>query len=94
MANKMIKNFFNGRFFEIPRYQRGYAWERQHIQELFDDIKESIESNSGHYIGTFVLSRSGVDDETFFIVDGQQRITTITLIISALIKQLESNDAA
>ncbi len=94
MASIKIKDFFNGRFFEIPKYQRGYAWEVQNIRDLFDDITESIESNSNHYIGTIVLSKSENDEEKFYIVDGQQRTTTITLIISSLIKQLLQKDAA
>lgn len=93
MASIKIKDFFNGRFFEIPKYQRGYAWEVQNIRDLFDDIVESIESNSNHYIGTIVLSKSADDDEKFYIVDGQQRTTTVSLIISSLIKQLSDKDA-
>lgn len=94
MASIKIKDFFNGRFFEIPKYQRGYAWEIQNIRDLFDDIIESIESNSNHYIGTIVLSKSADDDEKFYIVDGQQRTTTTTLIISSLIKKLSEKDAS
>jgi uncharacterized protein with ParB-like and HNH nuclease domain len=94
MASIKIKDFFNGRFFEIPKYQRGYAWEVQNIRDLFDDIVESIESNSNHYIGTIVLSKSADDDEKFYIVDGQQRTTTVSLIISSLIKQLSDKDAS
>jgi len=94
MASMKIKEFFNGRFFEIPRYQRGYAWEVQNIRDLFDDIIESIESNSNHYIGTIVLSKSADDDEKFYVVDGQQRMTTTTLIISSLIKKLSESDAS
>ena len=94
MSSIKIKDFFNGRFFEIPKYQRGYAWEIQNIRELFDDIIESIESNSNHYIGTIVLSKSENDDEKFYVVDGQQRITTTTLIISSLIKKLSEKDQA
>ena len=94
MASIKIKDFFNGRFFEIPKYQRGYAWEVQNIRDLFDDIVESIESNSNHYIGTIVLSKSADDDEKFYVVDGQQRTTTTTLIISSLIKKLSEKDAS
>ncbi len=94
MASTKIKEFFNGRFFEIPKYQRGYAWEIQNIRDLFDDIVESIESNSNHYVGTIVLSKSEDDDEKFYVVDGQQRITTITLIINALVKNLAKDDSS
>lgn len=94
MASIKVKDFFNGRFFEIPKYQRGYAWEVQNVRDLFDDIAESIESNSSHYIGTIVLSKDREDDENFYVVDGQQRITTISMIIKALVSQLGANDKA
>jgi hypothetical protein len=93
MASTRIGDFFNRRFFEIPKYQRGFAWEKQNIRELFDDVKEAIESNSNHYIGTIVLSKDSVDDEKFYVVDGQQRITTITLMMSALVRKLTKKDS-
>jgi uncharacterized protein with ParB-like and HNH nuclease domain len=94
MASIKIKDFFNGRFFEIPKYQRGYSWEVQNIRDLFDDIIESIESNSNHYIGTIVLSKSEDDDEKYYVVDGQQRITTVTLLINCLVKALPEKDSS
>lgn len=93
MASVKVKDFFNGRFFEIPKYQRGYAWEVQNVRDLFDDLTESIESNSkSHYIGTIVLSKDKCDDERFHVVDGQQRITTISMIIKALVVRLGIDD--
>jgi len=94
MATTKISDFFNGKFFEIPKYQRGYAWEREHIRDLFDDINESIESNSNHYIGTIVLSRDKPNSDKYFVVDGQQRITTISMIIQALIDCLDDKNKA
>jgi hypothetical protein len=94
LASIKVKDFFNGRFFEIPKYQRGFAWEVQNVRDLFDDITESIESNSNHYIGTVVLSKDRLDDEKFHVVDGQQRITTISMIIKALVGHLEASDKA
>jgi len=38
--------------FDIPKYQRGFAWENKNIRELFDDVHESLETDSNHYIGT------------------------------------------
>ena len=38
MATTKITDLFNDRVFEIPRYQRGYAWEKQHVRDLFEDI--------------------------------------------------------
>ena len=92
MATTKISDFFNGKFFEIPKYQRGYAWDRQNIRDLFEDIIESIESNSNHYIGTIVLSKDINNPDKYYIVDGQQRITTISMIIQALVDCLDENN--
>lgn len=92
MATTKITDLFNDRYFEIPRYQRGYAWEKQHVRELFDDIKEAIESNSSHYIGTVVLSKCAKDSKKYYIVDGQQRLTTITLLIAQLLQKIQDDE--
>ena len=92
MATTKITDLFNDRYFEIPRYQRGYAWEKQHIRDLFDDIKEAIDSNSTHYIGTVVLSKCATDPKKFYVVDGQQRLTTITLIIAQLLQNVQDDE--
>ena len=92
MATTKITDLFNDRYFEIPRYQRGYAWEKQHVRELFDDIKEAIDSNSSHYIGTVVLSKCATDPKKYYVVDGQQRLTTITLLIAQLLQKIQDGD--
>ena len=92
MATTKITDLFNDRYFEIPRYQRGYAWEKQHIRELFEDIKEAIDSNSSHYIGTVVLSKCATDPKKYFVVDGQQRLTTITLLIAQLLHKIQDDE--
>jgi len=90
MATEKYTTFVNNRFFEIPKYQRSFSWEIKNIVELIDDIRESIETNSSHYIGTFVLSKNRKD--IFNIVDGQQRIMSITMIINCLIEYLDDID--
>ena len=94
MANSKIQDFFNRKFFEIPKYQRGFAWDKENIRDLFNDIREAEEVNSSHYIGTVVLSKTKKNDRFFYVVDGQQRITTITMIINSIIKKLSKDDAS
>jgi uncharacterized protein with ParB-like and HNH nuclease domain len=84
-----IEKFFTGKFFKIPNYQRDYAWSIDNIDDLFEDIIESIETNTAHYIGTFILSQK-VDNEVFAVVDGQQRLTTLIMIFASVIKELNS----
>ena len=94
MSNSEIKDFFNRKFFEIPKYQRGFAWDKENVRDLFNDIREAEEVDSSHYIGTVVLSKTKENDRLFYVVDGQQRITTIIMIINSIIKKLSPEDAS
>lgn len=90
-SQQTIQQFFASKIFEIPKYQRSYAWEKQNVRDLFEDIKEALETKANHYIGTVVLAKTDGDD-IFNIVDGQQRITTIVMFINALIDKLDDKD--
>ena len=94
MAERRIQDTFNRRFFDIPKYQRGFAWEKTHVRDLYEDIVESIETNSEHYLGTLVLSQNPHEDDHYYIVDGQQRIITITLFVNEIMKHLSRKDQA
>jgi len=89
MTQNMLEIFFTGKFFVVPKYQRDYAWDLQNIEDLFEDILESIRTTTGHYIGTFILSKK--DNQNFYIVvDGQQRLTTLIMILNLIIANLSS----
>ncbi len=70
--------------FRIPIYQRNYAWERDEICTFIQDVSDSMLAHpkSNYYIGTLVTYKR--DDNIFEVVDGQQRLTTIYLILKAL----------
>ncbi len=70
--------------FQVPIYQRNYAWEDAEINALVKDILDSYEKdkNSVYYIGTLVTYKRG--DNVFEVIDGQQRLTTIYLLLKAL----------
>ena len=87
MERNTLEKFFTAKSFEIPTYQRDYAWTQGNIDDLLDDIKESIETGTNHYIGTFILSRVGTEG-VYHVVDGQQRLTTLTLILNAVVQLL------
>ena len=82
-----LEVFFTGKYFSIPNYQRNYAWEIRNIDDLFDDILEGMDTNVGHYIGTFILSQSQ-EFNSYDVVDGQQRLTTLTMILNSTINKL------
>ena len=94
-SNKNFREILgNGLKYQVPRFQRDYAWTDEQWGDLWQDIEEVItESEEEHYMGYLVLQR--VDDKTFIIIDGQQRLTTITLIIIAslyYLKELVEDD--
>jgi len=93
MANQQltIEKFFIGKILNIPEYQRSYAWEKQNVRDLIEDINESLETNSSHYIGTVVLAKTGIQD-SYNIVDGQQRLTTILMMMNVLILRLKDKE--
>lgn len=86
----------NKRQFRIPVYQRNYDWKFENCEKLFKDIIECSKENKVHFIGTIVYlnycNSSALDD--CLIIDGQQRITTLVLLIKALrdIAKKQEND--
>lgn len=85
-----IQEFLVGKTFAIPMYQRDYAWTTEQVEDLFEDISEAIATQSSHYLGTVVLARNGKGP--YEVVDGQQRLSTLVLIIHALLEQLAPED--
>ena len=66
----------------IPRYQRAYAWEDREIVQLIDDINDST---GDYYIGSLVVAKVKGKVETYEVVDGQQRLTTLYLLLHYLV---------
>ena len=66
--------------FSIPEFQREYAWTTDEVQEFWDDLRNALEDNN-YFLGLVILSGTGIRKE---VVDGQQRILTLTLLAIAL----------
>lgn len=90
-GQQTLSQFFTRKVLQVPKYQRSYAWRRDNLRELFEDIQEAIRTNSKHYIGTVVLAKTK-DTDVYSIVDGQQRITTILMFINSLVENLNEQD--
>ena len=75
----------NGTDFVIPVYQRNYAWQQEHCDQLFADILAINSTEKQHFLGTITyIVHSGNNSIEFTIIDGQQRITTIMLLLKAM----------
>lgn len=91
IQNTTTENFStrigNGKKYIVPKFQRDYSWDTQQWDDLWQDIAQMTENSEDHYMGYLVLQTS--DNKEFLIIDGQQRFTTITLIILAAIKSIQ-----
>ncbi len=80
--------------FRIPVYQRNYSWKEENCQELVGDI-EKMAGKAKHFIGSIVYLKDNDQDfrsKDFYIIDGQQRLTTITIALIALHGIYKQND--
>ena len=73
----------------IPDYQRNYCWEKTQCEELFDDLISVMESKQQHYLGAIICLTDERGGKR--IIDGQQRLTTLSLLILAMIQVSKTN---
>jgi uncharacterized protein with ParB-like and HNH nuclease domain len=94
-----VEDLFAKSLYDIPAYQRGYAWEADtQVKTLLDDLRRGIEedTNSLYFLGEVTVVRRNQTENipTYEVIDGQQRLTTLQLILMCLHKQIESFDTA
>ena len=87
--NTFRKLIGNGLTYRIPRFQRDYSWTDEEWEDLWLDLVGALEPNGepAHYMGYLVLQSA--DDRTFEVIDGQQRLTTISIIVLAILKNMQ-----
>jgi len=79
----------NGRLYKVPPYQRDYSWTEEQWEDLWTDIVELADRpDDTHYMGALVVE--GKSDREFAVIDGQQRIATLSLLALAVIGQLHA----
>lgn len=79
--------------FLIPLYQRKYSWQQKHCQRLFADLVKVNEQNLfSHFFGSIVSVKASETENDLLIIDGQQRITTISILILAAINAVKNGD--
>ena len=98
-----LSKIFTERLFRIPDYQRGYAWTEKQLKDFWNDVQQ-LEVGNNHYTGVLTLEtvsndvfRRWEDDlwiieaksyQPYFVVDGQQRLTTVIILIQAILEKL------
>ena len=91
----MLRDFIgtNKVLFRIPVYQRNYDWSEANCTRLLDDIRSIIETDEKHFLGTIVFmaaSSGGFALQEYVIIDGQQRLTTMMILLKALSEYAKS----
>ncbi|WP_185216413.1 MULTISPECIES: DUF262 domain-containing protein [Chryseobacterium] len=85
LKEQSIDEIYNGNqvTYEVPIYQRNYAWQDDEISALIQDVYDAfLQGKNTYFIGTLVSYHKG--DQVYEVIDGQQRLTTINLVLSAL----------
>ncbi len=107
-ALQSLAEIFNKRLFRIPDYQRGYAWGRRQWEDFWADLERAARTQRTHYCGQLTLELTperdwvtwteesglirGASYKPYFVVDGQQRLTTAIILIQALLERLEDHE--
>jgi len=71
------------RQFAIPRFQRPYSWEKSQASEFLDDLQNETGAGRSLFLGTFIFDMSEQGEKTVVVVDGQQRLTTLQILLVA-----------
>jgi uncharacterized protein with ParB-like and HNH nuclease domain len=104
MKLNSLSDIFERRLLRIPDYQRGYAWKEHQVEDFWEDILQ-LESDRIHYTGVITLEPvksslyqrwekdlwliEGVGFRPFYVVDGQQRLTTSMILLQAILESVE-----
>src|SRR5205823_4986731 len=93
LLNTRTTNFMelvgNGRIYRVPPYQRDYSWEEEQWEDLWNDILELRgRPDERHYMGALVVEAKS--DREFLIIDGQQRLATLSILALAVIGKLRA----
>jgi uncharacterized protein with ParB-like and HNH nuclease domain len=80
----------NGKIYIVPKFQRDYSWDPDNWSDLWEDILALYKTPlSSHYMGALVLQNSATSDREFQVIDGQQRLVTISMIAIAIIEKIK-----
>jgi len=93
LYDKTVFGFFDGsKVFTIPVYQRAYSWEQKHCDQLLDDLREQSAGKNQYFLGHFLLETMQ-KDKLYEIIDGQQRLTTVAILVRAILDVLKQHQS-
>ncbi|HRH22363.1 MAG TPA: DUF262 domain-containing protein, partial [Candidatus Paceibacterota bacterium] len=95
-TKKAYNSLFDKTVFNIPKYQRAYSWEENNWRELWDDIKNIVlEKDKEHFLGAIIYYHGSSNNHKYShydVIDGQQRLTTLTILMRVIYEKLRENN--
>lgn len=95
---KLLRKFLDGsdNRYIIPVYQRNYDWKPKQCEQLFNDLVQIIKKDrKTHFFGSIVTSSANKGGKSdYIVIDGQQRITTISILFIAMVNLMKSGTVA
>ena len=86
METYTVRQLFSSKDkFVIPEYQRAYSWEKTQREQFLEDLRDAV---SSYYLGHYLLEKRNEDCDTYYVIDGQQRMTTIVIFMSCMVHEL------
>lgn len=86
---QLFRDKTGDRYFRVPDYQRGYSWEQEQRKDLLGDLEELSVHGCQHYTGTIVAAKPSGNGDVYSLVDGQQRMTTLVILIARTLYRLQ-----
>lgn len=81
----------NGKIYYVPQFQRDYSWEQDNLDDLWNDLLNTYTRGDAHYMGSIVLQiKLDTNEKQYWIIDGQQRFTTLSLLALAIINKIKN----
>ena len=87
-SDKTLQALLEGGFYKIPRFQRPYSWDQENVDDFWSDAIANTDPD--YFIGSFVLYRESAKSDFNMVVDGQQRLTTATILLAAIRNAFDS----
>jgi uncharacterized protein with ParB-like and HNH nuclease domain len=79
----------NGKSYFVPIFQRDYSWDKDDWEDLWNDI-EDLPNVKTHYLGYLVFQIAQSEEESYWVIDGQQRLTTLSILVLAITAVLKN----
>ena len=87
---KKVKDLFEKfDYIKVPDYQRAYSWDDTQIEQFLLDIKEYLDKDINYYIGHFLFEKNKDNEKIGYMIDGQQRLTTIIIFLSSAFEKIK-----